>query len=362
MRYIDQPSRKNAVILSLVAVTAIWLSYPSIFILTGAIALLLVNARQATGNVARANAVQLAIMIISIVVGELAMIKLHMLNLASNRELMELYGVHSFLPATIIELPGWCFKVASEFCLKSIGISKLPLIVALSSLLAISGFVCAWRKNKLTAILITFAWLPVMVLNAMHVYPMVGRFLLFLAPPAIIFIFAGLSVFPSRLKAIAATLAVMILCAPFARGVSPLYTPKNREDGRSSLSYVHSHFQAGDYVYVFSGGRYTFRYYCALERWTPPDLFIGEAHRKQLPYDQELMRLVGKPRVWVVMLHTMVGDRKATPSGWVYSQLQALANRLDLVRFKDAEVLLCDFERKSGVPISESFLDPKGYQ
>jgi hypothetical protein len=271
---------------------------------------------------------------------------------------MELYGPWSFWPNEITKLPSWCFRNATEFCDKSIGVTKSPLLVTLSMVLATSGFISAVRKNHLVAklaLLITFAWLPVMVLNAMHVYPMVGRFLLFLAPPAIIFIFRGLGIFPFRFRAISALLAAIILWAPFCAGLPAHYTARVHEDARSSLKYVHAHFQPGDYVYIFGGGRYSFRYYCQLEDWTPPDLLVGEPHRDAGGYDAELMRLIGKPRVWMMMVHTHMGEQ-GTPGGkWAYSKLRTMATRLDSVRYPDAEVLFCDFTGKKGSAIDETF-------
>jgi hypothetical protein len=146
----------------------------------------------------------------------------------------------------------------------------------------------------------------------MHLYPFAGRLILFLVPLYIIIIAAGLDFIWEWIPQVGFFLAVcfaavLVFCATRS-ALSSIRHPPGREEIRPVLDFIMANEKKGDLLYVYYGARPAFDFYTQFtERYRLGDTAIVYG-RGRTPdaaqYEEDLRRLRGHPRVWVIMSHT----------------------------------------------------------
>lgn len=189
--------------------------------------------------------------------------------------------------------------------LASLGYPRPPLFLSLS---ACGLFLLARRRPAIAACLIA----PVVVTLAAAVarqYPFSEKLILFLSPV----FFLGIAELAEwvRLRlsprsALVATSAVLLLVTPAfvpILAVPPVY---RIEDVKRVLAYVQTRRRPDDAVYVYYGAGAAVAFYAETFGLATSDYRIGGCHRGDgRKYYQELDTLRGRPRVWLIVSHSL---------------------------------------------------------
>jgi hypothetical protein len=146
----------------------------------------------------------------------------------------------------------------------------------------------------------------------MHLYPFADRLILFLVPLYIIVIAAGLDLIWDSIPRIgfflAGCLAAVLIFCPTRSALSSIRHPPGREEIKPVPDFVLANEKKGDLLYVYYGARAAFDFYTQFsERYRLDDTAIVYGIGRTpdaAQYEEDLRRLRGHPRVWVIMSHT----------------------------------------------------------
>ena len=230
-------------------------------------------------------------------------------------------------------------------------------VAILGIALAVLGATAFWRGERAELLMLLGVVAAAVGAGMLHVFPFAttldgfnkiaagnGRLLLFLLPPLLILVVAGLDELRRSprhdARYVGRVLATVILATPLYYDFAELpYTP---HDLRPAMRALAQHSRPGDRLYVFYGARQAF----ALDRhnFPLPDsaIVLGVCHRPEWrEYLRELDALRGKSRLWVLVVHPQVvnGVREGA---LIESYLEEVAPRLGKWGKKDAFLMLYD--------------------
>ena len=191
----------------------------------------------------------------------------------------------------------------------------------------------------------------VLIASGFEKYPFVPRLLLFLAPSLYIAIGAGTDMIISwgrRLGGrIGAVLSAAILVPLVFWGTIPtawhdFTTPIKVEEMQQVLSYLHTHYQPGDVIYVYYAAEAPFRFYAPQFGLDNVPYIVGISSRNNvLKYVDDLSQLKGNTRVWVVISHVykygMIGEDR-----FIAGYMDRIGKRLDYYPQVGASLYLYD--------------------
>ncbi|MBI5093013.1 MAG: hypothetical protein HZB26_11315 [Candidatus Hydrogenedentes bacterium] len=238
---------------------------------------------------------------------------------------------------------------------------NLPIYILLAL-----GFVRMVRANPM---LLSFALTPIAfasVASVLHKYPLFDRFLVFLIPPALLVLGAGVWSVAALLMRLNARLgyvfAAACLAYPVAHGAATLWTARNVQDLKPVLAYIQTHKRPDDVIYVSQLAAYPYKYYAARYGLNPdidlPQTYVdpnlGQRYADGLPrrfdragynpiilgycsyftttspgdLDKDLSALRGIPRAWVLITHGG-GEGRANIQFLITSYLDAIGTRID---------------------------------
>jgi hypothetical protein len=286
----------RSLVLALLGIISIWLSHPAIFFLASGLLLLF-------GVTMRGRNYQgiLYLLVIGLLWGASFVINylVSLRNLANNSVLQNFWAA-SFAPfppqsgADIL----WYGRKGLEFFVHPGGF-HLPILVAF---LATIGFIGLWRASKKTILLIL--WLPLVFAWAASVlgrYLLVGRFMLFLMPSAILTISFGVATLLQHTRRYSQWVAGVVAVFLFFQSTNLLAGnfPQYREEIKPVLSYIEEHFLPGDQVYVYWAAKPAFLFY-ASDRFDSNYLLGLKSFRNPSAYVEDMGRVCGLSRVWVL--------------------------------------------------------------
>ena len=230
-------------------------------------------------------------------------------------------------------------------------------VATLGIALAVLGAVAFWRGERAELLMLLGVVGAALAAGMLHLFPFAttlggfnkipagnGRVLLFLLPPLIILVVAGLDELlrSPRYDAryVGRALAAVMLATPLYYALAELpYTP---HDLRPAVRAFARHSHPDDRLYVFYGARQAF----ALDRdqFSLPDsaIVLGACHRPQWrEYLRDIDALRGTSRLWVLIVHPQVvnGVREGA---LIENYLEDVAPRLGKWGSKDAFVMLYD--------------------
>lgn len=162
----------------------------------------------------------------------------------------------------------------------------------------------AWWNFTLPALVTLLA-------SGLHLYPFQGRVITFLVPLVYLLAGAGFAfLWQSRRRPIAALLlAALLVPAGVHQGELFVHPPAGTEIP-SALAYARSHWRRGDLLYVYSGAEYAFRYYSRRFGFAPEDFRIGYRRRKHVEKIlEEIEDLRTNGRLWLLFAHVWRSDR-----------------------------------------------------
>ena len=116
--------------------------------------------------------------------------------------------------------------------------------------------------------------------------------------------------------------------------------PLRHEQLTEVLDEMKGRLQPGDKVYLYYGGVPAFTFYTRHDPF-PAAVVIGNEYRKRRTgYLDELRKLAGEPRVWLVFSH-----RHNAEESLVLAYAESLGTRLDEIHREGATAFLFDFRR-----------------
>jgi hypothetical protein len=106
------------------------------------------------------------------------------------------------------------------------------------------------------------------------------------------------------------TFAALLLLHPVIAAGGMLLQPKDREPIKPALEYIRTHWQAGDYLYVYQGGITPFMFYKGRYGFEDSNSVIGTRFFKEDPavLEPDIRALEGRKRVWCLLSHIMLFD------------------------------------------------------
>ena len=346
-----------AIRLGIAGAIAIWFSLPALFVLAGVALGIAYSCLRGRARPDASLFVALALCVASAIPALYA--TMYSLQPADN-EYMRSFWDNGFMPWHAAGISGFARDVLAWPFTGIYGLfyDVLGMPVAILGIaLAVLGATAFWRGERAELLILLGIVGASLGAGMLHLFPFAstidgfnkisagnGRLLLFLLPPLIILVVAGLdellrSPRPNA-RYFGRVLTTVILATPLYYAVAELpYTP---HDMRPAIGALARHARPGDRLYVFYGARQAF----AVNRghFALPDsaIVLGVCHRPEWrEYLRELDALRGKSRVWVLVVHPQVvnGVREGA---LIENYLESIAPRLGKWGNKDAFLLLYD--------------------
>jgi len=335
----------DAVLLGLAGAAGVWFSHPAIFVFTGICATLFVSSLLARNRTAALNT------ILAFFLGLASFASVYWLSLKPLIADRDLRIEHSenFAPFLLSgHAITWYYQ-------KLVGLFEGPVGLgasALATFVFVVGTIAMYRNSRTRT---CFLLLPVMMAlgaSGLHRYPFADRFLLFATPGLLLVLSEGLEQLDRVLRPSFAAAGIVLLFLlsfrPLTHSVRILFHPFTVEEIRPVLEYVEAHQQTGDVIYVYYGAQPAFDYYCEASRFhAAGPVFNGREGRGHwLIFEEDVMRLRGKGRTWVIFSHNWTDDG-ADEEKLLSYDLDAIGHRIDSFQEPGAAAYLYDLRDAS---------------
>ncbi|OGC43715.1 hypothetical protein A2Y85_00195 [candidate division WOR-3 bacterium RBG_13_43_14] len=340
---------KYLLIFSFIAAISFWFSFPAVFIWLGIMSIIFYQLikKQITWYT----------LIISAVIPAMSIFLYYLISLrfiANQGSLVNVWQ-SAFMP-----LPPRSFADIKWFLFVPLRMFKFPAgfsvyELTLALMCFLTGFIAYIKEKKSILAVLLLPILITMLASGFKIYPFEGRLLLFLTPALLMIISQGLShIYKSlRSKSMIAAYALLMIffLYPVGSAAYRLIKPRAPEELRPGLLYILEHQQTDDIIYVYYASENAFKYYTYQLR-SIPEHIIGIESRNYWPaYYQDLAKLRGKKRVWVIMSHIArtfgVDEEKL-----FLAYLDELGQQQKYIQFPGAAVFLYDMS----VPINQPIL------
>jgi len=225
----------------------------------------------------------------------------------STREFMDDFWAGGFFPRTlrVTEAPGWFWeRLSSIFSDPSLLRYRWPAVFLL---VALVGVIALWQRSRPAALLLVGPFVVAMAAAVAHQYPFRGRLIVWLVPSALIAAAAGAEWIRGQASvlhsAVGAALGAVLMLAFLASPVMAMWEmppPYDIEHWRALLSYLQSHRQTGDEVYVLPIQRIGMSFYGPSYGLQPQDWTTGVCEQSDTrAYVRDVDRYRGVRRLWV---------------------------------------------------------------
>ena len=236
---------------------------------------------------------------------------------------------------------------------------------ALYGVLAVVGVGVLWVRNRRAALLLVGPILVALGAAVARQYPFTDRLVLFLVPSFLLAIAAAIDglhrLVKPKSRLVAAGVAAGLL-APTVYPVAATPPAYRIEDMKAVLSYVQARRQPMDGIYVYYGAAPAMTFYASQYGFARRDYAVGGCHRGDgRRYLRELDTFRGQSRVWVLLTHAIPHYRERED---ILAYLDAIGTRQDelvvesrAVAWKPlpAEVFLYDLRADPSAASAESF-------
>ncbi|MBI2039463.1 glycosyltransferase family 39 protein [Candidatus Microgenomates bacterium] len=355
---------KNIWILIGIGVISIWFSHPAIFVLAG-LGLTLTFYSLFSKNWADFKKIIFIQVLwgLSFLASYLTTIKL---GLEGNQGLI---GFWSFafapLPKSQEDLT-WYFNAFVNFMINPLNFSwpRRGLIIVLI------GASILLRKNKLKLALLTSPLVLTLITSSLHVYPFIGRFLLFLVPSLLIMFAQGVEFIESyvqkatpsvrvgsqgdtfRSYIIYSLFIILFFYKTIISDINYLTHSRVSEDMESVVQYYKSKHQEDDLVYLYYAAAPGFRYYSQKLGLKSAVIMGISSSEKLAEYAQDMEKLKGSRRIWFVFSHVanVKGIPDVTEEQFFISKLDRMGKKLDEYHTTGASIYLYDLAKSSHSP------------
>ncbi len=304
---------RNIAIFGGIGAFVIWFSYTSIFVLSGiGITYTFICLKIKDWPRARGFLIIYLLWVLSFAIYYLISLR----NLNNNQNLNNFWEPYfmPFPPDT-----GWLSYTFFTMFDDPVGLS----VTSIAALIFILGCINIFFENKEKFGILIFPILITLFASGFHLYPFSGRAILFIVPSLILFIAEGAllirnkTVHNSVIAAIGIILLGVLFFQPTISSSYHLIKPISKEEIKPIMSYMEEHYQNGDSIYLYYWSQFAFKYYSesygfknekigifsmASSGWVNPDDRSSSI--------EELDKLRGKKRVWILFSHIYKDDDK----------------------------------------------------
>lgn len=323
-------SLKQMLGLTLVGVIFIWLSHPSIFVLSGIELISLLTAPNKLRQRLILNRLPIY------VVWLLSFAPIYFLSIGAtmqNPALQNSWGAsYPDAPWDII----WLLDAFGRFF--STPLSFVSITDGIAFFAFICGCIAYYRSQRLTFLFLASPFLTMLLASYLHKYPFRDRLVFFLAPPALLFIAEGVVFLLTRLRQrwkystiLGAIVLLALVIPPAIHATQLIFYPKVKEETATILKYVRSHQQPGDVFYLDRGATDQFLYYAEKFGYQEGDYVTGNfSFPRQIDNPEIWQHLIddlapvrGKDRVWLLL------RAKYRHKAEISSHLDSIGRQLD---------------------------------
>ena len=321
-------SWKSACVGALVGIAAMLFSQPAVFVLAGGAVALLWNAwlhRAADASRWRPLGALLVGWGLSAL---LVFAATQRLMTKAHHEFLYRYWAAGFMPTDSARgAISWLPKALRGLFLGSNSLMyPLPMLCAL---LAGVGGLSLWQRERLRAAVVLLPFLLTLAAAILRLYPFTDRLILFLVPTALLCVAEAIGrmaeVATARVGYLGHGAIALTLLGIYPLLVSP--PPYAGENIKPLLERLRERRAPGDAVYIYYGAAYAVRYYGSQYDLRSNDYDVGACSRRApRSYLRQLDGYRGKPRVWVVIAHSLpqYGEREN-----ILRYLDAIGTRRD---------------------------------
>ena len=332
---------------SLLGALTIWFSHPAVFTLAGVGSSFLVidTIKRKRKSKIFQNLFIYSTWLISFAIFYFVSVQ----SLNNNTDLMTSW--RNGFPSSFYDI-NWVFNALGKFFYKPLGFVGITDGLAIFAFIVGSISLFQRQKNKLFILLSPL--IATLFASFLHKFPFRNRLVLFLTPFFILLIAEGIDYLIQR-RGLKKTfipgilLLAVMLFHPVTTASNLLIQPYQREEIKQVINYVKSNQQPEDTIYIFQRGHYQFLYYAEKYGYKSDDYIIGvddldKYDGKKLSaaeeerYEQDLNKLRGNKRVWLIFSHAHVGSENKM----MKSYLDKIGKQIDLFETVGAFVYLYD--------------------
>lgn len=352
---------------AVVGALLVWVSYPIALVMAGFGLVLGVSALQKSDwRKVFSLAIVAVIWLASFVGTYQATPTGELVNSQSDGLAAYLESVGAFVPSH-----PFSFEAARWFTTDLFGLFYVPVGVYLTGLAVLTfilGCMSFYSSDKNRFFLLVSPLVITMVVSAAHLYPFQDRWILFLAPFAIIFIAQGaISIYDKTRRsypALGVVVVALLLLHPLASEGFRLIEPRGSDEVRTIMGYVSEHRSEGDVVYVYNGARKAFWYYADRYGFGPEEYILGVSggsaglrYRDLNNFTADLDQLRGNERVWLLFTNVQQTHSEIDTTNGINEEqfmvyyLDNIGARKDQFRIRGSSVYLYDLSSESATAV-----------
>ncbi|HHP7229423.1 MAG TPA: glycosyltransferase family 39 protein [Xenococcaceae cyanobacterium] len=337
---------QQVLVLSFLGTVAIWLSYPSIFILS---AVELVGWLRSGVSKFQAILLNRLPIYLTWLVSFGLLYWLNIQPTMTNETLVTSWSPrYPNSPFDLLAL----LNELGKFFYKPLG------FVGISDGIAIFAFICGcialYLRHKSHLFLLIAPMVMTLFATYLHKYPFRGRLILFLTPFAIAIIAEGIAFLVTRnqsryLQVLGWLIALALLFTPVMRTNRAIANPSSFQFDhlRPAIKYFQSYQQSGDILYIFPNSEPVVRYYAEKYQIAPQDYTVGQiklpetqdemSPEKWQQYQQAIDQFRGQSRVWFLLARSSSEERQL-----LLQKLERIGTQLAV--FQQPDVVICLYD------------------
>ena len=346
--FTPQIQRGRAILAALIGSVALWLSFPALFLLAG----IGLTALWSALRQHRRSSLLWTCLVSAIWAGSFLLLFATCLHAVVGRN----HALIDYWHSAYAPVPPHSASDLLWYEDAFLGALSYPCGLALTGIAAVAALIGAnqLRSREFTRLLVLLLPLAMALLaSALHRYPFVGRFILFAVPALLLLIAEGLNTVRESTLTLVPALSVLLIgflfLNPAIDAARCLIRPQGVEEVRAAIDYIQSHRVPGDVLYCYYSAELPLAYYRERGRIAPMEQINGIAVRNDWQaYNDDLSRLRGRTRVWVLFSHAWRGNG-ADEEMLILNDLDHMGRRLDGMQATGAAAFLYDL-RTHGFP------------
>lgn len=178
----------------------------------------------------------------------------------------------------------------------------------IAAVLFIIGIWGMWKARWPVAVAVVLPAVLALLASGLNRYPFAGRLLLFLVPLMLLGVAHGAWMIATALRTTVPFAAYafvgVLVAAPCLEAYQEIRRPMRQEQIEPVLAQLRADWRPGDRIYVYYGARPAFTVYTRDNPFPAGAVVYGESARdRRLSYRDELAKLRGQVRVWLVFSH-----------------------------------------------------------
>jgi hypothetical protein len=331
----------------IIGASAIWFSHAAVFILAG------IGLSLFLSYLVRKDwvlSIRLSIVFLMWILSFSVLYFLSLNELGKNSDLLNSWAKNfpPFPPIRIYQFK-WYIDKFFEVFRNPVGLRPSGI----AAFLCIIGSISIFNKKRIAFLSLILPTAFLLLASILHKYPLSGRLLLFMVPVLIILIAEGAEYirveFDERHSVIWLTCMAILFFYPIYDAYKDFKKPLRREEIKLVMEYAKQRWQPGDILYVYYGAHPAFKYYSEKYGFGESSYILGVKSRDDWnKYREELNRLDGKNRVWILFSHVYKWGSVDEEKLFLHF-LESHGTRLDYFKGYNATVYLYTFDNLKNI-------------